>query len=253
MISLHNQFRVDLPVDQAWKLLTDLPRVAGCMPGAQLDEVVDGEYRGGMATKIGPISARYRGSASFVEHDEVAHRAVIEARGREEKGNGSARGLVTAALKPDGEAATLVDVTTELTISGRAAQFGRSLLAEVSNNLVDEFVGHLSAMVAAGGTTEAPEPQGAGSTARTAAETAYAAAASTSDSHSGTHLDLASSVLLPLARRHAGSAAVALLFGALGYALGRRRAPAGRSPQAVYFPHPSWHSAAAFPSGPSSA
>lgn len=86
---LGHQFRVPLTIDPTWKVLTDLPTVARCLPGAHLDAVADGRYDGGLATRIGPISAKYRSGATFVELDEVDHRAVIEARGHEEKGTGT--------------------------------------------------------------------------------------------------------------------------------------------------------------------
>jgi carbon monoxide dehydrogenase subunit G len=227
MIELHHQFRVDLPVEGTWNLLTDLPKVARCLPGANLDDVVDGEYRGGLSTKIGPISAKYRGVAVFREHDEVGRRAVIEAKGREEKGSGSANALITAVLKPDGDG-TLVDVSTELAISGRAAQFGRSLLAEVSNSLVDEFVRRLEAMIG-GGADEAATPE----TARAPGAAAAApplASASPQSSAEPDQLDVVSTIVLPMLRRAAVPAGAALVAGLVGVLVGRRgggRRPAG--------------------------
>jgi carbon monoxide dehydrogenase subunit G len=214
MINLHNQFRVRLPIDETWQLLTDLPQVATCLPGAHLDDVVDGEYRGGLSTKIGPISAKYQGVATFREQDEVGRRAVIDARGREQKGSGSANALITAVLKPDADG-TLVDVSTELAISGRAAQFGRSLLAEVSNTMVDEFVRRLEAMISGNGA-----PAGAGTTSSTSQpSTAVPTAAAVPESDS---LDVVRTIAVPMLRKAAApiaSAALALLLGVL---LGRR-------------------------------
>lgn len=210
MIQLQNQFRVPLSVEDAWLVLTDLPKVAGCMPGAALDDVVDGEYRGHVSLRIGPVNARYRGTASFREHDEVGRRAVIEARGREERGNGSAKALVTAVLKPEGQQ-TLVDVLTELTVSGKAAQFGRSLLADVSNSMVDEFVHRLESMVNEGGSVGSS--QGPTTTEARSPSSGSAAGAD--------QLDVFSTLVLPLARKHARSAAVAAGMGTAGYLLGR--------------------------------
>jgi carbon monoxide dehydrogenase subunit G len=227
MISLSQQFRVQLPVDDTWNLLTDLPRVARCMPGANLDEVVDGEYRGGLATKIGPISAKYRGVAVFRERDDVEHRAVIEARGREEKGSGSATALITTLLKADGEG-TLVDVSTELAISGRAAQFGRSLLAEVSNSLVDEFVRRLEAMIA-GDDQSSGGAQGTSGLADAAPATGQASHP-VSASDADQPLDVVSTVILPMLRRSAVPIGAAVVAGALGVLVGRRgRRPSGPS------------------------
>jgi uncharacterized protein len=221
MIALHRQVRVPLPLEQAWPLLTDLPKVARCMPGASLDDVVDGEYRGGLSTRIGPISANYLGTAVFREQDEVAHRAVIEAQGREEKGSGSATALVTIHLKPAGDE-TLLDVSTELAISGRAAQFGRSLLAEVSNSILDEFVRRLEALIS---TDEGASASGsaADSTPRAAAGRAAADdTARRSPAEPEQALDLLATVVVPLARRAAAPACAAVVAGALGLLIGRR-------------------------------
>jgi len=227
VIQLENAFRVSLPVDKTWALLSDLPRVATCLPGAHLDEVVDGEYRGALSTKIGPITARYRGTASFLEYDEVGHRAVIAARGREEKGSGSATATITATLSPDGDDATKVHVSTEMAISGRVAQFGRSLLAEVSTSLVDEFVRRLEALIHEGAVpgaepTEAPTrgvPGGSGTT-----ETRTAGGEEN-------NIELMRVVVMPMLRRAAVPGIVALVALVVGVVLGRRRAgPARRTP-----------------------
>ena len=226
MISLQQSFRVELPVDETWDLLTDLPKVARCMPGANLDNVTDGEYRGGLSTKIGPISAKYLGVAVFRERDDVTHRAVIEARGREEKGSGSANAVITTQLTPD-EGGTLVDVSTELAISGRAAQFGRSLLAEVSNSLVDQFVRQLEVMV---------ETERSGVEAAPVQRTVDDVPAQDQESS----LDLLSTVALPLVRRVAVPAAAALIAGVVGLLLGRRGRSRGRGdlPVVFWMPYP---------------
>lgn len=212
---LDHQFRVPLPIDQTWKVLTDLPTVARCLPGAHLDAVSDGRYDGGLATRIGPISAKYRGAATFVELDEVDHRTVIEARGREDKGTGTATALITMLLKPEGDS-TLVEVTTELAISGRAAQFGRSLLADVSATMLTEFVSRLERMIAAGEhTAPAQDAPAIGSAVEPATTTAA----------DDEHLDAVRTILLPMAKRSAGSligVAAGLLLGlVIGRSTGR--------------------------------
>jgi carbon monoxide dehydrogenase subunit G len=229
MINLHNQFRVPLPVEGTWQLLTDLPQVARCLPGANLDDVVDGEYRGGLATKIGPISAKYRGSATFRERDDVAHRAVIEARGREEKGSGSASALITAVLKPEGSG-TLVDVSTELAISGRAAQFGRSLMAEVSNTMIDQFVDRLQTMISNGGgdAPAASAPLDRPSQQRSEAPQQQNPVAAGDDS-----LDVVRTIVLPLLRKGIAPAATALLGLAIGVLIGRRGRPRSARPSGI--------------------
>lgn len=160
-MELTNEFTVDVPVDEAWAVLTDVARIAPCMPGAQLQSVEGDEYRGVVKVKVGPVTAEYKGKASFVERDETAHRAVLRAEGRETRGQGNASATITAQLEPSGTS-TGVSVTTDLAISGRVAQFGRGVLADVSTKLLGQFVDSLESTVlggAAGGA--APEEAGA--------------------------------------------------------------------------------------------
>lgn len=231
MIQLHNQFRVDLPIDESWKLLTDLPQVAQCLPGAHLDDVVEGEYRGGLSTRIGPISAKYQGTASFREFDEISHRAVIEARGREEKGSGSASALITAVLKPDGTG-TLVDVSTELAISGRAAQFGRSLLAEVSSTMIDEFVRRLEVMIAG----EPDQPIGQAGERSISQGEATGTRTITSPVAEADQLDVLTTIVLPMLRKFTVPIGVALLSGIVGIVVGRHGRNSGRGARFAYAP-----------------
>jgi hypothetical protein len=145
-LELNHEFTVGVPVEQAWAVLTDVERIAPCMPGAELREVEGDEYRGVVKVKVGPISAEYRGKATFLEQDETAHRAVLRAEGREARGQGNANATITAELTPS-EGATRVAVTTELTVTGRVAQFGRGVLGEVSNKLLGQFVECLESTV----------------------------------------------------------------------------------------------------------
>ncbi|MFI5611593.1 SRPBCC family protein [Amycolatopsis sp. NPDC051903] len=195
-MKLENTFEVPLPVDDTWRLLQDLRRVAPCLPGAHLDDVVEGEYRGGLSTKIGPITAKYRGNARFLERDELDHRAVIRAQGREERGSGTAAATITATLRPAGSG-TRVDLVTDMAISGRAAQFGRSLISEVSATLIAEFAGRLKALITGDG---APQPA---------------------------QLDVARTVVVPLARKALVPAIAGVVAGVLGWLLGRRGARSG--------------------------
>jgi carbon monoxide dehydrogenase subunit G len=148
-MELTNDFRVDLPVDQAWAILTDVERIAPCMPGAQLQEVEGDDYRGIVKVKVGPITAQYKGQATFVERDVDKHVAVLRAEGRETRGQGNANATITATLTSDGEG-TAVTVVTDLTVTGKVAQFGRGVMADVSAKLLGQFVSCLESTVLAG-------------------------------------------------------------------------------------------------------
>ncbi len=138
-MKLDNEFTVPVPVDQAWAVLTDLELIAPCMPGAQLTGVTDGVYTGKVKIKVGPVSAEYAGTAQFTEKDGTAYRAVIDARGRDSRGQGNATAVISAQLRADG-ASTVVTVDTDLTIAGRIAQFGSGMIKEVSAKLLGQFV-----------------------------------------------------------------------------------------------------------------
>jgi carbon monoxide dehydrogenase subunit G len=138
-MELTNEFEVDVPVDEAWAVLTDLERIAPCMPGAQLTEVEGDEYRGTVKVKVGPITAQYKGVARFTEKDDGARRAVIDAQGRETRGQGNANAVITASLAAT-ERGTNVTVVTDLKLTGKVAQFGRGAIQDVSGALLDQFV-----------------------------------------------------------------------------------------------------------------
>jgi uncharacterized protein len=137
-MELNNEFRVGVPVEQAYEVLTDVERIAPCMPGAQLQEVEGEEYRGVVKVKVGPITANYKGAATFLER-EAPSRVVLRAEGRETRGQGNANATITATLTADGDG-TVVNVHTDLAVSGKVAQFGRSVLADVSAKLLGQFV-----------------------------------------------------------------------------------------------------------------
>jgi uncharacterized protein len=145
-MELKNQFRVSVPIDVAWAVLTDLERVAPCMPGAELQEVEGDEYRGIVKVRVGPITAQYKGSARFVEKDDVLHRAVLQADGRDTRGQGNASATVTATATADADA-TVVSIVTELSITGKVAQFGRGVMDDISAKMLGEFADRLEADV----------------------------------------------------------------------------------------------------------
>ena len=146
-MELTNDFRVGVPVERAWAVLTDVELIAPCMPGAQLQEVEGDEYRGIVKVKVGPITAQYKGAARFVEKDDVAHKAVLRAEGRDTRGQGNANATITATLTPDGDG-TAVTVATDLTVTGRVAQFGRGVMADVSTKIMGEFARRLEESLA---------------------------------------------------------------------------------------------------------
>ena len=156
-MELLNSFRVGLPVEQAWAVLTDVERIAPCLPGAQLQEIEGDEYRGVVKVKVGPITAQYKGKATFAELDPASHKAVLRAEGRDTRGQGNANATITATLTPDGDG-TAVEVVTDLANTGRVAQFGRGTLADVSTKLLNQFVTCLETTVMAAPAGDAPPP-----------------------------------------------------------------------------------------------
>jgi hypothetical protein len=145
-MELINTFEVSVPIETAWKVLTDVERIAPCLPGAQLQEIEGDEYRGIVKVKVGPIQAQYKGKATFLERDDVNFKAVLDAAGRDTRGQGNASAIITAQLEAAGES-TLVTVTTDLTVTGKVAQFGRGVLADVSAKILTQFVDNLEQTV----------------------------------------------------------------------------------------------------------
>jgi carbon monoxide dehydrogenase subunit G len=154
-MELTNDFRVGVSVPEAWKVLTDVERIAPMLPGAQLQEVEGDEYRGIVKVKVGPITAQYKGAASFVERDEAAGRVVLKASGRDTRGQGNASAVITATMTPDGDG-TKVSVVTDLTVTGKVAQFGRGVMADVSAKLIGQFVDSLEADIESSGRPSEP-------------------------------------------------------------------------------------------------
>jgi|TARA_B100000745_G_scaffold233139_1_gene156906 hypothetical protein len=145
-VELINEFEVDAPLDVVWSVLTDVERIAPCLPGAQLQEVEGDEYRGVVKVKVGPITAQYKGAASFVEKDDAGYRAVLRAEGRDTRGTGNAAADITAEMAPTATG-TLVTVTTDLKVTGKVAQFGRGVMADVSKKLMGQFADNLSELL----------------------------------------------------------------------------------------------------------
>jgi carbon monoxide dehydrogenase subunit G len=148
-MQIEDQFRVPVPVDDAWRLLLDIERIAPCLPGAQLQEVEGDEYRGVVKVKVGPITAQYKGTAHLEQVDDAAHTAVLRAIGRDTRGQGNASAAIKLAMRADGDA-TVVSIDADLAVTGKVAQFGRGVLADVSAKLLTQFVDNLERDVLAG-------------------------------------------------------------------------------------------------------
>ena len=147
-IELDNSFTVPVPPEQAWDVLLDVERIAPCMPGASVTSVEGDEIEGQVKVKLGPLSLTYKGTAKFTDKDQASHTISIEATGKETRGSGTASATVQANLTPgDGAGQTLVSIHTSLNVTGKPAQFGRSLLPEVSGKLIQQFATNLEAMI----------------------------------------------------------------------------------------------------------
>jgi carbon monoxide dehydrogenase subunit G len=158
-MKITDEFTVSVPVDRAWEVLTDLAGIAPCMPGAQLTGF-DGEtYNGKVRIKVGPVISEFAGTARFAEKDDAAHRAVIDARGKDSRGAGNASALITAGLRAEGDR-TVVSVDTDLKISGKVAQFGSGMIKQVSEKLLGEFVDCLESKLLADAETFPAAPTG---------------------------------------------------------------------------------------------
>lgn len=225
---LNNEFVVAAPADQAWALLTDLERVAPCLPGASLEGREGDAYLGSVKIKVGPISAHFRGTAHFVEQDDAAHAATIAAAGKDPRGQAAANATIRARLQPEGPSSTRVVVDTDLDISGRMAQFGRGAIADVSVRLMNQFADNLSRQISAEpGVASAHTPNGgpAPSTAAPspAAKPTSAPAPAYAAPASDVGLD-ALSLIGPVVVKRVGPGLAALLVGAVvGWALRGRR------------------------------
>jgi carbon monoxide dehydrogenase subunit G len=161
-IELDNSFTVPVPPEQAWDVLLDVERIAPCMPGATVTSVEGDEIAGQVKVKLGPLSLSYKGTAKFIEKDPASHTIAIEATGKETRGAGTASATVHASLKPDdAEGQTTVSIHTSLNVTGRPAQFGRSLLPEVSGKLIDQFAANLAALIDSTNRPAEAEPEAA--------------------------------------------------------------------------------------------
>ncbi|MGB3483858.1 MAG: SRPBCC family protein [Mycobacterium sp.] len=239
-MQLKNEFEIDTDLEHTWELLTDIPRIMPCMPGAALDGVEGDDYLGNVKIKVGPIGAHFRGKARFTHKDDATHSAVISASGKDPKGQAAATAQIHARLEPVTANRTRVLIDTDLDISGRMAQFGRGAIADVSNRLIGQFVTNLSALLTAPGASPVGTSGAAASPGPVGAPApAPAAAAATADAG----MDVMSFVV-PMIKERYGQAIVG---GLLGFVLswlvfGRRVGKAPRYRYAPYQEGPRWPS-----------
>jgi len=146
-MELNHHFTVNVPVAEAWKILTNVELIAPCLPGAQLQEVEGDTYRGVVKVKVGPIQAQFKGQASFLERNDVDHKAVLKGEGRDTGGKGNASALITAQLTSISATSTKVEVNTDLAITGKVAQFGRGAMADISDKLLAQFSENLNTLI----------------------------------------------------------------------------------------------------------
>ncbi|MEY3733019.1 MAG: hypothetical protein RL347_378 [Actinomycetota bacterium] len=195
-MDLQNSFVVPADIDTAWRTLLDVEAIAPCMPGATLDGVDGDNFTGSVKVKLGPVNMTYGGKARFVEKDEAAHRAVIEGTGKETRGSGTASALVTAQLIAESADRTRVEVTTDLTVTGKPAQFGRGVMQDVAGRIIDQFSANLAAVIAASGAQAA-----AASAAEAAGQPAPAAPAPAPLPQAADSIDLLGTAGAPVLKR----------------------------------------------------
>ncbi len=255
-MDLNHSFTVPASVAETWSTFEDIESVAGCFPGATVTEVAGNDFKGTCKVKLGPIALVYSGAGTFLEKDESSRRFVIEAKGKDKRGNGTAGATVTATFAEEGADATRVDVATDLAITGKPAQFGRGVIEDISNKLLQQFVTCLQEKV---GAPEAPAEEAASAAAMASGGDEAAAATTGSAPQAGATeaatpppttpppaatpppvaaarpaagpsagqeenaLDLGATVLPILAKTYGPQAVIALVALVIGYLIGRRR------------------------------
>lgn len=154
-MELENTFTIAAPIDKAWEALNTPTTVAPCFPGATLERYEGDEFTGTVKVKLGPISLTYKGKGAYVSRDDEAHRMVIQASGRDARGNGTARATVVGTMTADGPDTTMVTMVTDMTITGRPAQFGRGVMSDVADKIIGQFASCVASKLA-------PEPVSVG-------------------------------------------------------------------------------------------
>jgi carbon monoxide dehydrogenase subunit G len=225
-MDLKHHFSVPSPLADTWHSFNQLEEIAPCFPGAVLTSVEGDSFTGTVKVKLGPIAMMYSGTGQFTTRDEATHTVVIEAQGKDKRGNGTAGATVTAVLAADGEGTT-VDVTTDMNITGKPAQFGRGVIQDISDKLLEQFVqcviGNAAPAVEPAGTQEAPVVEPAGTQAAGFRQAQSPAPAPAPFQSPAPELDLGSAMWPVLAKRFAPAALAVLGAIALAVCFGRRK------------------------------
>ena len=231
-MDLNHSFTVPASVADTWKTFEDIESVAGCFPGATVTEVAGDDFKGSCKVKLGPIAMVYSGTGTFLEKDEAARKFVIDAKGKDKRGNGTAGAKVTATFAEEGSGSTRVDVVTDLAITGKPAQFGRGVIEDVSNKLLDQFVACLKDKVGAPPAAEpappepiavpAAEPTAPAAPAAPSPAASASSPSSSSSSSDDNALDLGATVIPILAKTYGPQAGIALVALLVGWLIGRR-------------------------------
>ena len=151
-MQLVNEFTVDATLDSTWSALTDIPRMASCIPGAEIESINGADFDGKVAVKVGPVGLTLQGKGTVVSQDDGAHTMVVRGAARDRKGQGSAEATISIAAHED-SGRTAVVVTTDLDLGGRIAQFGSGVISQVSGRIIKQFVSRLDTMIATPGST----------------------------------------------------------------------------------------------------
>ncbi len=175
-MQLENSFTIDAPIEKAWEALNTPETIAPCFPGATLTEYEGDSFSGTVKVKLGPISLTYKGKGVYKERDDAAHRVVIDANGRDSRGNGTAEATVVGTMTADGPDRTAVTMVTDMKITGRPAQFGRGVISDVADKIIGQFASCVASKLQAGEQVPAPTAEGAAEGAESAQVPATVAA-----------------------------------------------------------------------------
>ncbi|UGS38987.1 SRPBCC family protein [Capillimicrobium parvum] len=209
-MQLTDDFTVPVSVDRLWELLNDVEKIAPCVPGFTLSEANHPDYTGRMKVKVGAITVTYDATITFVERDEANRRVVLAVKGKELRGGGSVNATITSSLTDRG-AETSAEMVTDVQVTGRVAQFGRGIIADVSSRMTEQFVDRLNAQLLAPA-AETPE----------ASETTSPQPPSTQAPREEEPLDLGSVAAVPVLKRLAPALGALLLLGLVVLLLKRR-------------------------------